>query len=107
MVVSVARRQSGKAAPGWHPGYKLRHLLISNARLTTPDTRQVAAAADKNDKGSLRCPCRSLHSHSIINKPPEPAWLKGLAEIDMGLTVTSTVNRVELLLTREIDRFAG
>jgi hypothetical protein len=47
------------------------------------------------------------HSHSIINKPPEPAWLKGLAEIDMGLTVTSTVNRVELLLTQEIDRFAG
>jgi hypothetical protein len=36
------------------------------------------------------------HSHSIINKPPEPAWLKGLAEIEMGLTATSTVNRAEL-----------
>lgn len=24
------------------------------------------------------------HSHSIINKTPKPAWLKGLAVIDMG-----------------------
>jgi hypothetical protein len=23
------------------------------------------------------------YSHSIINKPPKPAWLKGLAVIDM------------------------
>lgn len=27
---------------------------------------------------------RPNHSHSIINKPPKPAWLKGLAVIDMG-----------------------
>ena len=26
-----------------------------------------------------------FHSHSIINKPPKPAWLKDLAVIDMGL----------------------
>ena len=31
-------------------------------------------------------PCRtSIHSHSIINKPSKPAWLKDLAVIDMGL----------------------
>tara|TARA_B100002003_G_scaffold249502_1_gene285989 strand:+ start:1154 stop:1306 length:153 start_codon:yes stop_codon:yes gene_type:complete len=36
------------------------------------------------------------HTKSIINKPPEPAWLKELAEIDMGLTATFTVKRAEL-----------
>lgn len=28
---------------------------------------------------------REFYSHSIINRPPRPAWLKGLAVIKMGL----------------------
>ncbi|WP_146096306.1 hypothetical protein [Xanthomonas arboricola] len=34
---------------------------------------------------ALRRRCRSTHSHSIINKPRRPAWLKGFSVIDMGL----------------------
>ncbi|EPW8906471.1 hypothetical protein ACWQTE_006042, partial [Pseudomonas aeruginosa] len=67
------------------------------------DPEQTKRAAE----AALSSHRREPISHSIINKPPEPAWLKRLAEIDMGLTVTSTANRAELLLTREIDRFAG
>lgn len=41
---------------------------------------------DMNDlvlTSAIRCQT-SNHSHSIINRPPKPAWLKGLAVIDMG-----------------------
>lgn len=39
--------------------------------------RQVALAMQPSAGG--------VHSHSIINKPPKPAWLKDLAVIDVGL----------------------
>ena len=44
--------------------------------------RQLWVLDDKLQQTKLRV---NPHSHSIINRPPKPAWLKDLAVIDMGL----------------------
>ncbi|WP_297364623.1 hypothetical protein, partial [Acidiferrobacter sp.] len=54
--------------------------------LTVPKTSVQPQIANSRFSIAADSPRRtSIHSHSIINKVSEPAWLKDLASIDMGL----------------------
>lgn len=69
---------SGSRRHGWHAAGTL-------ARMWPAGCSRQATARRGIDRRLSRLP-RKLrdHSHSIINRSRKPAWLKGLAVIDMG-----------------------
>lgn len=50
---------------------------------------------------------RTPHSHSIVNRPSKPAWLKDLVVIDIDLCRRLYRQKRRYSLAQEMERFAG
>jgi len=58
---------------------RISRIKGEQGRLCHPRLRGREASSDEGSPYQTRD-----HSHSIINEPRKPAWLKGLGLIDMG-----------------------
>lgn len=85
------------------------HRLPPKSKKTRPSSHTIDTTP--NEK-SAKAPFSFTSTdpqdpHSIINRSRKPAWLKGLAVIDMGLYRRYYRHSVNLLLAPKMEKFAG